>query len=140
MVQLDHLTDIWTTLFFGTGVIWTAIGMRSALIFALGWRVPFVVNFGSVTVGDVARLSIPIPFSRRRFWLREAFPASRRGEFQISVTFAGESAGWINRNFTIEVVELLDAQPMRFLKYVEQSRALNAEDPDFKRRVKADIK
>jgi len=35
VVQLDHLTDIWTTLFFGTGVIWTAIGMRSALIFAL---------------------------------------------------------------------------------------------------------
>jgi len=27
---------MWTTLFFGTGVIWTAIGMRSALIFALG--------------------------------------------------------------------------------------------------------
>ena len=36
IVQIDHLTDIWTTLFFGTGVIWTAIGMRSALIFALG--------------------------------------------------------------------------------------------------------
>ena len=36
IVQLDHLTDIWTTLFFGTGVIWTAIGMRSALMFALG--------------------------------------------------------------------------------------------------------
>jgi len=36
IVQLDHLTDIWTALFFGTGVIWTAIGMRSALIFALG--------------------------------------------------------------------------------------------------------
>ena len=38
IVQLDHLTEIWTTLFFGTGVIWTAIGMRSALIFALGDR------------------------------------------------------------------------------------------------------
>ena len=36
VVQIDHLSDIWTTLFFGTGVIWTAIGMRSALIFALG--------------------------------------------------------------------------------------------------------
>jgi len=35
IVQLDQLTDIWTTLFFGTGVIWTAIGMRSALLFAL---------------------------------------------------------------------------------------------------------
>jgi hypothetical protein len=38
VVQLDHLTDIWTALFFGTGVIWTAIGMRSALLFALGDR------------------------------------------------------------------------------------------------------
>lgn len=36
IVQLDHMTDIWITLFIGTGVIWTAIGMRSALIFALG--------------------------------------------------------------------------------------------------------
>ena len=38
IVHFDHLTDIWTTLFFGTGVIWTAIGMRSALLFALGDR------------------------------------------------------------------------------------------------------
>jgi hypothetical protein len=38
IVHFDHLTDIWTTLFMGVGVIWTAIGMRSALIFALGDR------------------------------------------------------------------------------------------------------
>ena len=38
IVHFDNLTDIWTTLFFGAGVIWTAIGMRSALIFALGNR------------------------------------------------------------------------------------------------------
>ena len=38
VVQMDNLTDIWTTLFFGTGVIWTAIGMRRALIYALGDR------------------------------------------------------------------------------------------------------
>jgi len=36
IVQLDHLAEIWTALFFGTGVIWTSIGMRSALIGALG--------------------------------------------------------------------------------------------------------
>lgn len=36
IVQLDNLAETWTTLFFGTGVIWTAIGMRSALLFALG--------------------------------------------------------------------------------------------------------
>ncbi|MEN8204447.1 MAG: hypothetical protein ABFS24_00420 [Pseudomonadota bacterium] len=34
--QLEHLNDVWTSLFFGIGVIWTAIGMRSALLFALG--------------------------------------------------------------------------------------------------------
>ncbi|MGB5717890.1 MAG: hypothetical protein WBN81_12440, partial [Gammaproteobacteria bacterium] len=34
--QLEHLNDVWTSLFFGIGVIWTAIGMRSALLYALG--------------------------------------------------------------------------------------------------------
>ena len=34
--QLDHLCDVWTGLFFGIGVIWTAVGMRSALLLALG--------------------------------------------------------------------------------------------------------
>ena len=34
--QLEHLNDVWTSLFFGIGVIWTAIGMRGALLFALG--------------------------------------------------------------------------------------------------------
>lgn len=32
----EHLLDTWTVVFFGIGVIWTAIGMRSALISALG--------------------------------------------------------------------------------------------------------
>jgi len=36
VAQFEHLTDVWTSLFFGIGVIWTAIGMRSALLFALG--------------------------------------------------------------------------------------------------------
>lgn len=36
VVQGEHLLDIWISLFFGIGVIWTAIGMRGALIYALG--------------------------------------------------------------------------------------------------------
>ena len=35
VAQADHLTDVWTSLFFGVGVIWTAIGMRGALVQAL---------------------------------------------------------------------------------------------------------
>ena len=34
--QLEHLNDVWTSLFFGIGVIWTAIGMRGALLGGLG--------------------------------------------------------------------------------------------------------
>ena len=32
----EHLVDIWINLFFGIGVIWTAIGMRGALLEGLG--------------------------------------------------------------------------------------------------------
>ena len=36
VAQQEHLADVWTSLFFGIGVIWTAIGMRSALLYAIG--------------------------------------------------------------------------------------------------------
>jgi hypothetical protein len=36
VVQADQLTDIWIHVFVGVGVIWTAIGMRSALVSTLG--------------------------------------------------------------------------------------------------------
>jgi hypothetical protein len=36
VVELDQLIDVWTHLFVGIGVIWTAIGTRNALQAALG--------------------------------------------------------------------------------------------------------
>ncbi len=36
VAHAENLTDTWTSLFFGVGVIWTAIGMRGALLYALG--------------------------------------------------------------------------------------------------------
>lgn len=36
VAHADHLSDTWTSLFFGVGVIWTAIGMRGALLYSLG--------------------------------------------------------------------------------------------------------
>jgi len=36
VVELDQLLDVWINLFVGIGVIWTAVGMRSALQSALG--------------------------------------------------------------------------------------------------------
>ena len=36
VVHLDGLAEVWVGLFFGVGVIWTAIGMRAALLQAVG--------------------------------------------------------------------------------------------------------
>ena len=36
MVRHEQLLDLCANLFFGIGVIWTAIGMRDALLYALG--------------------------------------------------------------------------------------------------------
>lgn len=36
VAQTEHLVDIWINLFFGIGVIWTAIGMRGALLQGIG--------------------------------------------------------------------------------------------------------
>jgi len=38
VVKLDQLSDVWVQLFIGIGVIFTAVGMRSALLTALGDR------------------------------------------------------------------------------------------------------
>jgi len=67
IVQLDHLTDIWTTLFFGTGVIWTAIGMRSALIFALGDRTSPDVQGASVILERMVEGGILLALSTTIF-------------------------------------------------------------------------
>lgn len=34
--SLDQMLDVWTQVFIGIGVIWTAVGMRAALQYALG--------------------------------------------------------------------------------------------------------
>ena len=45
VVQLDQLSDVWIHLFIGIGVIWTAIGMRSALATTLD--APAALNEGA---------------------------------------------------------------------------------------------
>lgn len=36
IAQAEQLLDLWTNVFFGVGVVWTAVGMRAALVGALG--------------------------------------------------------------------------------------------------------
>ena len=48
IAKLDQLTDVWIHLFVGIGVIWTAVGMRSALQAALGDGGALADSAGSV--------------------------------------------------------------------------------------------
>lgn len=49
VAQADSMADIWISLFFGIGVIWTAIGMRDALLYALG-EPPEIARSGAFVV------------------------------------------------------------------------------------------
>ena len=49
VAQIEQLVDIWTSLFFGVGVIWTAVGMRGALVYALG-EPEVTLNLGAYAI------------------------------------------------------------------------------------------
>ncbi len=51
IAQLEHMLDLWINLFFGIGVIWTAIGMRSALLASVGELDPVrAAELGAFTI------------------------------------------------------------------------------------------
>ncbi len=51
--HLDHLADTWAQLSFGIGVIWTAIGMRNALVYS-------VDGAGGLTTNGADKLALMI--------------------------------------------------------------------------------
>ena len=61
--------------------------------------------------------TFPVSFGRRWFDVMEAFPATRKGELQLQVTYAAAQTGIDNISVQVETVEMLDVQPGAFLKY-----------------------
>jgi hypothetical protein len=74
------------------------------------------------TNNEVRGLTVRIGFGRMPFWAAECFPASRRGELQLRVTYAAAQTGIDGLVAQIETVELLEAAPERFLKYTTLTR------------------
>lgn len=67
-----------------------------------------------------------LSFSRVPFWAEEAFPATSRGEFQLRVTTAAAQTGMDTMRMQVETVELLNADPKRFLKYTSYTGTATA--------------
>lgn len=57
-----------------------------------------------------------IPFSRVPYWPLECFPASRRGQLQLQITYAAAVGTVDTPAIIIETLELPNAAPARFLK------------------------
>ena len=125
---LGHLTSIVVN-FKGTQIL-SMSGVDLARMVHHLWGRPLnIENFNAVAPALVS-LTIPIPFGRRPFGKNEAFPATRRGEFTLTVTRSAVLTNIANPQFSVEAVQLLEAEPKQFLKMVTLSRAIVAGDSD----------
>ncbi len=92
-----------------------------ALGLVMGWHGPLSSSRSNVTA-DVFRLHLRLSFSRKLFWTKEGFPASRAGELQIRYTPAAAFTNVATMSLLVETEEILDANFARFLKYTTQQR------------------
>lgn len=70
--------------------------------------------------------SVLIPFSRKPYWHEEAFPATQRGNLRFHMTAGAALGVFDNFQWALESVELIEDNPVQFLKYTTLTRALAA--------------
>jgi hypothetical protein len=89
-----------------------------------------IENFNAVAP-QLISFTLPVPFTRKPYWSKEAFPATRRGEFSLQITRTAALTNIANPVFSVEAVQLLEAEPSQFLKMVTLSRVVAIGDADF---------
>jgi hypothetical protein len=89
-----------------------------------GWK-PGVMNLVNAAT-ERHYLSLILPFTRIPYHPAWAFPASRRGELQLQMTYPAAVGTVDTPAIIIESVELLDTTPRNFLKYTTISKTPSA--------------
>lgn len=74
------------------------------------------------TNAGIRRVTIPLGFGRRAYDPKECFPATSRGNLTLDLTRAANPAAFSDVNLTVETVELIEADPERYLKYTPQAQ------------------
>jgi len=97
-----------------------------AVIYALlsEWQ-PHQLNLTNVD-NDVRAVTVPILFGRRAYDPKECFPATRRGDLILQITNLLSAIGVDGLVLQAETIELLDAQPERFIKITTTSKLHDA--------------
>ena len=74
------------------------------------------------TDNAVRSFVFPLCFGRRPYDPKCCFPATTRGNLRFEMTAGADGAGYDDINLSVEAVELIDAQPSDYLKYVTSAR------------------
>jgi hypothetical protein len=64
----------------------------------------------------------PLCLGRRPYDPKSCFPATQRGNLRFEMTAGADGAGYDDINFSVEAVELIDAKPSEYVKYVTSAR------------------
>lgn len=91
--------------------IFDASGVDAAALALLWHRVPIWQSNAVETDNSRRSLVLPILFGRRAYDPNEAFPETKKGELQMSVTFDIADTGFDGLRRSVETIELPDASP-----------------------------
>lgn len=73
------------------------------------------------TNAGIRRITVPLGFGRRAYDKDECFPATSRGNLTLELTRGANPAGFSDCNLIVETVELIEADPSKYLKYTPQA-------------------
>jgi len=126
--QLNSLLAMITNLrvtYRGASIIDGSLRDLAVLMARLTGRSP-LENGGTNVIDTVRSATVALCFGRRAYDPDECFPASRRGDLILSLTTDIANTSLDTLILQAETVELLDAQPTRFLKTTTISNVFNA--------------
>lgn len=74
------------------------------------------------TDNAVRSIVLPLCLGRRMYDPASCFPAVPRGNLRFEMTAGADGAGYDDINFSLEAVELIEAEPTEYCKYTTSSR------------------
>jgi len=114
------------TVSFRGGAFVALSGIDLAALVLL-WQRGRIWQSGAVSTNNDRRsLVIPVPFSRKPFDVKECFPATKKGELQMSVTWDIADTGFDALRISVETIELPGATPDYVQKVTTLARTLAA--------------
>lgn len=107
--------------------------LRGASVYSLSGADLFALNMvlfsqNPVLTNQVAtdnatrNITLVLPFGRKLMNMAECFPASRKGELQLQITFSSTETACDNVVLQVETVELIGANPTKYLKVTTLSK------------------